>query len=112
MPQSMLDAAPSPDKSSPRASARAFAGLLIAAVFLCAQFLFAGHGVAGDDVSDHRKSACEACLAGAAIDDPSVAGDINVAPILISVSIETAIPAALLTEIAVKSTSSRGPPLH
>ncbi len=106
----------------PRSRARALARtaqplrlfvLLAAGVFfLLAQSLFAAHA-AGDpeDLKGHSAAECAVCLAGGALDDPACSLPALKPPAPRAEIAKTAIPAALLTEIAVRAASPRAPPL-
>jgi hypothetical protein len=78
--------------------------------FLVAQALVAAHAAKGPEhLKGHSVGACAVCLAGAADDSSRDAPALS--PPLARVEAEkTAIPAALLTEIAVRAAPPRAPP--
>lgn len=91
---------------------RAGLGMALALVLIVAQALFASHAAAGEpERADHVKVECAACLAASIAPDPEGLRCNLAAPRLAMTAPETAIPAALLTEIAVRAASPRAPPL-
>ncbi|MFN0022915.1 MAG: hypothetical protein ACKVS5_03355 [Parvularculaceae bacterium] len=86
--------------------------LLAVMMFIIAQALFATHaGAAPDQLQSHSAAECAYCLAGAASDDPVALAPVISAPALRLGMAQVPIPAALLTEIAVRAASPRAPPL-
>ncbi len=91
---------------------RPLLALAIAGLFILAQALFAAHASSPvDDLKGHSAAECALCLAGGAIDDPSNAAPRLAPPVSRTEAAKTAIPATLLTEIAVSAASPRAPPL-
>lgn len=79
--------------------------------FLLAQSLFAAHASGGaDDLKGHSAAECAVCLAGGVADDPANSRPSIEPPARRADAAKTAIPAALLTEIAVRAASPRAPP--
>ncbi len=106
-------------RASPRAiaalssdrSARSVLVVAAALFFLLAQTLFAAHAsTTVDDLKGHSAAECAVCLAGGAADDPANALPSIKEPSRKGEAAKTAIPAALLTEIAVRAASPRAPP--
>lgn len=90
---------------------RPFATLAAALLFMLAQTLFAAHASTSvEDLKGHSAAECAVCFAGGAGDDPANGLPAIKAPAARSEAVRTAIPAALLTEIAVRAASPRGPP--
>ncbi len=80
--------------------------------FLLAQALVEAHASGGvDDLKGHSAAECAVCLAGSALDDPASSLPALRPPTPRAEAAKTAIPAALLTEIAVRAASPRAPPL-
>lgn len=80
--------------------------------FLLAQALVGAHASGGaDDLKGHSAAECAVCLAGGAFDDPARSLPALTPPAPRVDAAKTAIPAALLTEIAVRAASPRAPPL-
>jgi hypothetical protein len=99
-------AAPDSDRSM-----RSFAIVAAALFFLLAQALFAAHASAPvEDLNGHSAADCAVCFAGGAADDPAKALPAIKEPSPRSEAVKTAIPAALLTLIAVRAASPRAPP--
>jgi hypothetical protein len=92
-------------------SARTLAVLAAALFFLLAQTLFAAHASKPiDDLHGHSAAECAICLAGGVTDDPAKASPVIKEPVALTEAVKTAIPAALLTELAVRAASPRAPP--
>jgi hypothetical protein len=80
--------------------------------FLIAQALVGAHASGGvDDLEGHSAAECAVCIAGGALDDPESSLPALTRPGCRADAAKTAIPAALLTEIAVRAASPRAPPL-
>ncbi len=80
--------------------------------FLLAQALVGAHASSGvDDLKGHSAAECAVCLAGSALGDPASSLPALTAPMPRAEAVKTAIPAALLTEIAVRTANPRAPPL-
>ncbi len=85
--------------------------LAVAALFVLAQFLFAAHAASPvEELKGHSAAECAVCLAGGVADDPCNAAPALSVPVSKIEAGKTAIPAALLTEIAVRAASPRAPP--
>jgi len=82
--------------------------------FLLAQTLFAAHASNGgpEHMKGHSPAGCALCLAGGVLDDPANAAPRLAPPTARVDAVKTAIPAALLTAIAVEAASPRGPPFN
>lgn len=94
-------------------SVRSFIVVAAALFLLLAQTLFAAHASASvDDLKGHSAADCAVCFAGSVADDPAKGLPAIKEPSRQSQANETAIPAALLTEIAVRAASPRAPPQH
>lgn len=79
--------------------------------FLLAQALIGAHASGGvDDLKGHSAAECAVCLAGSAFDDPQNSLPALKPPAPRAEALKTAIPAALLTETAVRAASPRAPP--
>lgn len=99
-------------KRSAGRSMRPFFAVAAAFFFLVAQALFAAHAASPvDDLQGHSAAECAFCLAGAAADDPAAGAPTIANPASRLEAEKTAIPAALLTEIAVRAASPRAPPI-
>jgi len=92
-------------------SRRSFVVIAAAFLFLLAQTLFAAHAnTPVEDLKGHSSAGCAICLAGGAIDDPANGAPAILVPATRIEAAKTAIPAALLTLIAVRAASPRAPP--
>ncbi len=92
-------------------SVRSFAVISALLFFLLAQTLFAAHASTSvEDLKGHSTAECAVCLAGGVADDPAKGLAAIPEPSPRSEAVKTAIPAALLTEIAVRAASPRAPP--
>jgi hypothetical protein len=90
---------------------RLIAILSAAFCFLLAQSIFAAHASGGiDHLKGHSAAECVFCLAGGVADDPAKSLPSLKPPAPPAEAAKTAIPAALLTEIAVRAASPRAPP--
>ncbi|MFN3960224.1 MAG: hypothetical protein ACK4NP_09960 [Parvularculaceae bacterium] len=79
--------------------------------FFVAQALVAAHAAKGPEhLKGHSVGACAVCLAGGAADDSSRNAPALTPPATRVGAEKTSIPAALLTEIAVRAASPRAPP--
>jgi hypothetical protein len=71
---------------------------LLAFVFIAAQLLYAAHlGAAPDPLLDHSSSTCDYCLAGAAVDDPTLLVAVLTAPT--PVFLQAVLPAETAADI-------------
>lgn len=101
------------DKAACDRSFRSFAVFAAAFLFLLAQTLFAAHASTSvEDLQGHSAAECAVCLAGGVADDPAKALPSVREPLAVSEAVKTAIPAALMTEIAVRAASPRAPPSY
>lgn len=92
-------------------SLRSFVVIAAALFFLLAQALFAAHATTPvEDLKGHSTAECAVCFAGGVADDPAKGLPSVSEPSPRSEAVKTAIPAALLTEIAVRAASPRAPP--
>lgn len=90
---------------------RRLAVVVAALFFLLAQTVFAAHASSpADDLQGHLAAECAVCLAGGAADGPANTLPAVKEPPVFSDAVKTAIPTALLTEIAVRAASPRAPP--
>lgn len=88
-------------------------GLVFAAfVFLVAQTLFAAHASTPvEDLKGHSAAECAICFSGGVAEAAAPGAPAIVMPVSRLDAEKTAVPTALLTEIAVNAASPRGPPL-
>lgn len=91
---------------------RGLLGMALALVVIVAQALFSAHAASGEpERANHVKVECAVCLAASIAPDPLGLHPKLSAPSLSLIAPITAIPDALLTEIAVRAASPRAPPL-